>query len=50
MKKFVSFIIRLIVLLAGIALAGFMVWQFFTDASNARRRYSNAGPRNYRNL
>ncbi len=33
MNKFVSFIVRLIVLLAGIALAGFLVWQMFTDAT-----------------
>lgn len=32
MKKFISFIVRLIVLLVGIALAGFMVWQLFTNA------------------
>ena len=33
MKKFGSFVVRLIVLLAGIALAGFLVWQLFTDAT-----------------
>lgn len=33
MKKFGSFFVRLIVLLAGIALAGFLVWQLFTDAT-----------------
>ncbi|AEG41113.1 hypothetical protein [Lactobacillus kefiranofaciens] len=33
MKKFTSFIVRLIILLAGIALAGFMVWQLFSDAT-----------------
>ena len=32
MKKFTSFIVRLIILLAGIALAGFMVWQLFSGA------------------
>ncbi len=44
MKKFVSFIIRLIVLLAGIALAGFMVWQFFTDASMLDVDIQTQGP------
>lgn len=33
MKKFGSFFVRLIVLLAGIVLAGFLVWQLFTDAT-----------------
>ncbi|MBW8008704.1 hypothetical protein [Lactobacillus helveticus] len=44
MKKFVSFIIRLIVLLAGIALVGFMVWQFFTDASMLDVDIQTQGP------
>ena len=33
MKKFGSFVVRLIVLLAGIDLAGFLVWQLLIDVT-----------------
>nr|WP_302320178.1 hypothetical protein [Lactobacillus intestinalis] len=32
MKKMAVWIVRLIILLAGVALAGFMIWQLFTGA------------------
>lgn len=33
MKKVISFLVRVIVLLAGLALAGFLVWQLCTSAT-----------------
>ncbi|EEJ71660.1 hypothetical protein [Lactobacillus ultunensis] len=44
MKRFISFIVRLIILLAGIALAGFLVWQLFTDASLLNVDVQTKGP------
>lgn len=44
MNKFVSFIVRLIVLLAGITLAGFLVWQLFTDAALLDVDVTTKGP------
>lgn len=44
MKKFISFIIRLIVLIAGITLAGFLVWQLFTDVPLLDMDVQTKGP------
>lgn len=44
MKRFFSFIVRLIVFLAGIALAGFLIWQLFTDATLFNVDVQNKGP------
>lgn len=44
MKKAFTFIFRLLVLLCGLALAGFMVWQLFTDASMLDVDVQTKGP------
>ncbi len=44
MKKFISFIIRLVVLIAGITLAGFLVWQLFTDVPLLDMDVQTKGP------
>lgn len=44
MKKFISFIFRLIMLLASFALAGFMVWQLFDSAALFNVDVQTKGP------
>ncbi|WP_297953869.1 hypothetical protein [uncultured Lactobacillus sp.] len=44
MKKAFTFIFRLLVLLCGLALAGFMFWQLFTDASMLDVDVQTKGP------
>lgn len=44
MKKFISFIIRLVVLIAGITLSGFLVWQLFTDVPLLDMDVQTKGP------
>lgn len=44
MKKTLTFVFRLLVLLCGIALAGFIVWQLFTNAPMLDVNVQTKGP------
>lgn len=44
MKKFISFLFRLIILLAGLCLAGFIVWQLCTGAPLLEVDIQTKGP------